>query len=70
MNAHTDHRGHNDEEGEYAQPREEEAKIPEEVPLDVAERPGDTSNDHDHADEVADEWGRESFPGSDPPAHY
>lgn len=48
----------------------EPTKIPEEAPRDVAERPGDTSVDKKHADEVADEWGKESFPGSDPPAHY
>lgn len=23
---------------------------------------------HDHDDEIADEWGEESFPASDPPA--
>ncbi len=45
-------------------------KLPDEAPRDVAERPGDTSVDKEHADEVADEWGKESFPGSDPPAHY
>lgn len=45
-------------------------KIAEETPDDVAEHPGSTHNDHDHADELADEWGKESFPGSDPPAHY
>ena len=40
------------------------------TPDDVAEHPGSTHVDHDHADELADEWGKESFPGSDPPAHY
>ncbi|WP_336660762.1 NAD-dependent epimerase/dehydratase family protein [Leucobacter sp. USHLN153] len=25
---------------------------------------------HDHDDALADEWGEESFPGSDPPGHY
>lgn len=25
---------------------------------------------HDHDDALADEWGDESFPSSDPPAHY
>ncbi|NLD85588.1 MAG: hypothetical protein GX636_06690 [Actinomycetales bacterium] len=24
---------------------------------------------HDHDDEIADEWGDESFPASDPPGH-
>ncbi|MFV0432516.1 MAG: hypothetical protein ACK5LO_00830 [Leucobacter sp.] len=42
----------------------------EEAPTDVAEKPGSTEVSHDHADELADEWGEESFPGSDPPAHY
>lgn len=37
---------------------------------DVAEKPGSTAVSHEHADELADEWGEESFPGSDPPAHY
>lgn len=48
----------------------EPAEVPEEAPEDVAERPGSTRIDHDHADELVDEWGEESFPGSDPPAHY
>ncbi len=55
-------------------PREAEqfvaAHIPEEAPDDIAERPGSTHIDPKHADELADEWGEESFPGSDPPAHY
>ena len=46
------------------------AHVPDEARIDVAERPGDTKVDHQHADELADEWGDESFPGSDPPAHY
>lgn len=37
---------------------------------DVAERPGSTKVAREHADDLADEWGEESFPGSDPPAHY
>lgn len=49
---------------------EEATKIPEENPTDVAERPGDTAVEKAHADEIADEWGEESFPASDPPAHY
>jgi len=31
---------------------------------------GDEQARHDHDDELADEWGRESFPASDPPADY
>lgn len=37
---------------------------------DPAETPGSSRVDHEHADELADEWGEESFPASDPPAHY
>lgn len=37
---------------------------------DLAERPGSSKAGHEHADKLADEWGEESFPGSDPPAHY
>lgn len=50
---------------------EEEAGDAEERPLsDIAEKPGSTSVPEDHADALADEWGEESFPASDPPAHY
>ena len=49
---------------------DEEVKVPDESARDVAERPGDTDVEHQHADEIADEWGEESFPASDPPAHY
>lgn len=52
--------------------------VPEEARDDQAERPGTTEDqkraEHDktvqHDDELADEWGEESFPSSDPPAHY
>ncbi|MGW9022237.1 hypothetical protein ACWGOE_12205 [Leucobacter chromiiresistens] len=37
---------------------------------DIAEHPGSDEVSHEHADAVADEWGEDSFPGSDPPAHY
>lgn len=52
----------------------------------MAEKPFDRNNDDDrdlaedappvgesskeHDDHIADEWGDESFPSSDPPAHY
>jgi len=68
MNEHTDH-----EEREPAVPGREipETEVPvKDVPTDVAEKPGTKMVSHDHADELADEWGEESFPGSDPPAHY
>lgn len=50
--------------------RTEPQHVPEEAREDVAERPGSTENDAQHSDELADEWGEESFPASDPPAHY
>ena len=51
-------------------PEEAPERIPEEARQDTAERPGSTQNEHDHDDELVDEWGEESFPGSDPPGHY
>lgn len=44
--------------------------IPDEARDDVAERPGTSSVDPEHEDELVTEWGEESFPASDPPAHY
>ncbi|GAA1999758.1 hypothetical protein [Brevibacterium samyangense] len=42
--------------------------------LPVEEREDDADDTaqkkHDHDDELVDEWGEESFPSSDPPAHY
>ncbi|HLS32119.1 MAG TPA: hypothetical protein VK039_00885 [Brevibacterium sp.] len=54
------------------EPRDEPdpTDVPQVAPHDHAERPGTAESAHDHDDELADEWGRESFPGSDPPAHY
>ena len=49
---------------------EEKVTLDETVPDDAAERPGTDATSHGHDDELADEWGRESFPSSDPPAHY
>jgi hypothetical protein len=49
-----------------AQPEEAERA----APADIAEKPGTSQVSHEHEDELVDEWGRESFPGSDPPAHY
>ena len=37
---------------------------------DIAEKPGTDDVSHEHADAIVDEWGEDSFPGSDPPAHY
>lgn len=50
--------------------QDETLTLPSQARDDVAERPGSTEVDREHADELADEWGKESFPGSDPPAHY
>ena len=55
--------------------------VPEEARDDQAERPGTTEDQQNDGegqndgavqsdDELADEWGEESFPSSDPPAHY
>ena len=37
---------------------------------DVAEKPGTDSASKDKEDALVDEWEEESFPASDPPAHY
>ncbi|WP_449278851.1 NAD-dependent epimerase/dehydratase family protein [Leucobacter sp. GX24907] len=42
----------------------------EKTPTDIAEKPGTDEVSREHADALADEWGEESFPASDPPAHY
>ena len=49
---------------------EDETQKSDEVRDDVAEKPGSDRVSHDHEDELVDEWGEESFPSSDPPAHY
>ncbi|MBL3686276.1 hypothetical protein D3248_04835 [Leucobacter zeae] len=60
-----------EEPGDEEFAREKRAtEVPDEAREDVAERPGSTAVDPDHADEVADEWGEGSFPASDPPSHY
>ena len=51
-------------------PDAKDVSLDDEVPDDVAERPGTDASTHDHDDALADEWGEESFPSSDPPAHY
>ena len=48
----------------------EPTKVPEEAKDDVAEKPGTDSASKQHEDELVDEWEEESFPASDPPAHY
>ncbi|MCI4011203.1 hypothetical protein [Brevibacterium sp. ZH18] len=44
--------------------------VPDEARNDQAERPGSESANDEHADELVDEWVEDSFPTSDPPAHY
>lgn len=44
--------------------------VPEEAREDLAEKPGTEAVDKEHEDELVDEWEDESFPASDPPAHY
>lgn len=57
-------------DGEQPVRAPEPTKIPQVARHDQAERPGTAESAHDHDDALADEWGRESFPSSDPPAHY
>ena len=45
-------------------------KVPEEAKDDIAEKPGTASASMQHKDNLVDEWEEESFPASDPPAHY
>lgn len=62
---------HNNESPHEAkEPNVEDVTLDEEIPDDVAERPGTDTSAHEHDDALADEWGEESFPGSDPPGHY
>ncbi len=49
---------------------DEVESVPDAAPEKEAERPGTTADRHAHDDALADEWGEESFPGSDPPGHY
>ncbi|WP_210603065.1 hypothetical protein [Brevibacterium oceani] len=48
----------------------EPTQVPEEAKDDVAEKPGTDSASKQHEDDLVDEWEEESFPASDPPAHY
>ncbi|HJF76724.1 MULTISPECIES: hypothetical protein [Brevibacterium] len=50
---------------------EKDPKVaPEGARDDVAEMPGTDSASKEKEDELVDEWEEESFPASDPPAHY
>ena len=42
----------------------------EETTDDLAEKPGTSSASKEQVDGLVDEWEDESFPASDPPAHY
>lgn len=47
--------------------------VPVDVPTDETPDRSQAAVDkaaHDHDDALADEWGKESFPSSDPPGHY
>lgn len=46
------------------------SKKSDEARSEEAEKPGTDEATHEHDDELADEWGKESFPSSDPPGHY
>lgn len=61
---------HTEQNVEELKPGENSEQGEQEEEKDVAEKPGSSKVSHEHADELADEWGKESFPGSDPPAHY
>lgn len=61
---------HAAEESAAAEEAPVETASREDAPTDVAEKPGSGTVPHEHADALADEWGEESFPSSDPPAHY
>ncbi|MGZ1490051.1 hypothetical protein [Brevibacterium sediminis] len=54
----------------HSEDEKEPTKVPEEAKGDVAEKPGTDSASKQHEDELVDEWEEESFPASDPPAHY
>lgn len=45
-------------------------QVPEAAPDTEAERPGSEAGDAMSEDDLVDEWGEESFPGSDAPGHY
>lgn len=44
--------------------------VPEVARDDLAEKPGTDSVGHEREEELVDEWEEDSFPASDPPAHY
>lgn len=44
--------------------------VPETARDDLAEKPGTDSVGREREEELVDEWEEDSFPASDPPAHY
>ncbi|MGP6174939.1 hypothetical protein [Corynebacterium sp. A21] len=54
-----------------ANPTESDPKPrPQDSSSSESERPGTDEISRQHDDELVDEWGEESFPASDPPAHF
>ncbi|WP_035280723.1 hypothetical protein [Brevibacterium album] len=50
--------------------RREDAAPEQAQAAEIDEALASASTDREHDDALADEWGEESFPGSDPPANY
>ena len=55
---------------EFSEDEKDPKAAPEGARDDVAEMPGTDSASKEKEDELVDEWEEESFPASDPPAHY
>lgn len=55
---------------DFSEDEKDPKAAPEGARDDVAERPGTDSASKEKEDELVDEWEEESFPASDPPAHY
>lgn len=45
-------------------------RVPEDARDDLAEKPGTDAASTEESEKLVDEWEVESFPASDPPAHY
>lgn len=55
---------------DFSEDEKDPKAAPEGAKDDVAEMPGTDSASKEKEDELVDEWEEESFPASDPPAHY
>ncbi|MGO3179638.1 MAG: hypothetical protein ACTIJR_08775 [Brevibacterium linens] len=55
---------------DFSEDEKDPKAAPEGASDDVAEKPGTDSASKDKEDALVDEWEEESFPASDPPAHY